>query len=252
MIDYKKKLIIFDLDGTLAESKSPMDVEMSKLLGKLLAKKKVAVISGGSFEQFQKQFLAGLQCDKRLFSNLSLCPTCGASMYIYKEDMWQNVYREELSENEKKRTFEAFYTAFLQAGFFVPETIYGDLIEDRFTQVTFSAYGQKAPLELKSGWDPDQSKRKKIVSFMEKLLPDLEVRIGGSTSIDVTKKGIDKAFGVRKLSDILHIPIKDILFVGDALFPGGNDYSATVTGVDTFAVSGVKDTKKLIQSLVRV
>lgn len=52
-----KKLIVFDLDGTLAESKSPLDAEMAKLLGALLGVVKVAVISGGNWPQFENNCL---------------------------------------------------------------------------------------------------------------------------------------------------------------------------------------------------
>ena len=41
-----KRLIVFDLDGTLAPSKSSLDAEMAALLNKLLGFIKVAVISG--------------------------------------------------------------------------------------------------------------------------------------------------------------------------------------------------------------
>ena len=44
-----KRLIVFDLDGTLAESKSSLDSEMTELLHKLLDIVKVAVISGGDW-----------------------------------------------------------------------------------------------------------------------------------------------------------------------------------------------------------
>jgi len=71
-----KKLIVFDLDGTLAESKSPLDAEMAKLLPVLMGIVKVAVISGGNWPQFEKQVLANLPHDERL-NNLSLLPTCG-------------------------------------------------------------------------------------------------------------------------------------------------------------------------------
>lgn len=68
-----KKLIVFDLDGTLAESKSPLDTEMSTLLGALLGIVKVAVVSGGNWPQFEKQLLSNLPHDAHL-KNLSILP----------------------------------------------------------------------------------------------------------------------------------------------------------------------------------
>jgi hydroxymethylpyrimidine pyrophosphatase-like HAD family hydrolase len=70
------------------------------------------------------------------------------------------------------------------------------------------------------------------------------------TSIDVTKKGIDKAFGVRKICEYLKIPISKAAYVGDALFTGGNDYAARASGVECIEVANVKETKKLIQEIL--
>ena len=78
--------------------------------------------------------------------------------------------------------------------------IWGELIEDRESQITYSALGQQAPLKEKKKWDPDFAKRKKIKAILDWSLPDFSVRLGGSTSIDVTLPGIDKAYGIRKLA----------------------------------------------------
>jgi hydroxymethylpyrimidine pyrophosphatase-like HAD family hydrolase len=87
-----KDLIVFDLDGTLAESKSSLDGEMAALLGTLLGVVKVAVISGGNWPQFEKQLLSNLPRDGRL-KNLSLLPTCGTKFYQY-ESWWEPLYSE--------------------------------------------------------------------------------------------------------------------------------------------------------------
>ena len=90
--------------------------------------------------------------------------------------------------------------------------------------------GQQAPLEEKKKWDPDFTKRKKIKAILT-LCSRVFRPLGGATSIDVTKPGIDKAYGIRKLRDILDIAIAEMIFVGDAMFPGGNDYPAKQAGV---------------------
>jgi phosphomannomutase len=90
-----KKLIVFDLDGTLAESKSSLDAEMSRLLDDLLGILKVAVISGGDWPQFEKQVLSHLPHDKSLV-NLSILPTCGTKFYQYKAD-WKKLYSEDFT-----------------------------------------------------------------------------------------------------------------------------------------------------------
>ena len=74
--------------------------------------------------------------------------------------------------------------------------------------------------------------------------------MGGATSIDITKPGIDKAYGIRKLRDILGIEIKEMIFIGDALFPGGNDHPARETGVVCIQVRDPNETKRVIEAIL--
>jgi len=242
-----KKLIVFDLDGTLAESKSPLDAEMSGLLHDLLGIVKVAVISGGDWPQFEKQLLSNLSSDARLV-NLSLLPTCGTKFFQYAGD-WKKFYSEDFTAAEKEKIISSLNKALGIAGFKV-EKGWGEVIEDRGSQITFSALGQQAPLEEKIKWDADFIKRKKITAILDTLIPEFSVRMGGATSIDVTKSGIDKAYGIRKLRDILGISLKEMIYIGDALFVGGNDYPVEEAGVVCIPVRGPNETKPVTEAII--
>ena len=242
-----KKLIVFDLDGTLAESKSSLDAEMSRLLSDLLAIVKVAVISGGAWPQFEKQVLSHLPHDESLV-NLSILPTCGTQFFRYARG-WEKIYSEDFTANEKEKIVSSLRKAVGEAGYKAEKT-WGEAIEDRGSQITFSALGQQAPLEEKKKWDPDFAKRKKIKVSLDALIPEFSVRLGGATSIDVTKPGIDKAYGIRKLRDVLGISLKEMIFIGDALFPGGNDYPAQQAGVVSVPVQGPHETKRVIETII--
>ncbi|MGB8472706.1 MAG: HAD-IIB family hydrolase [Candidatus Acidiferrum sp.] len=242
-----KKLIVFDLDGTLAESKSALDSEMAALLHNLLAIVKVAIISGGDWPQFEKQLLSNLPHDERLV-NLSLLPTCGTKFFKYAGD-WEKLYSEDFTADEKEKIISSLKKAVAEAGFKV-EKVWGEAIEDRGSQVTFSALGQQAPLKEKDKWDPDYAKRKKIKAILAPLLPGFSVRMGGATSIDVTKPGIDKAYGIKKLRDLLGISLKEMIFIGDALFLGGNDYPAEEAGVVSIPVRGPSETKPVTKAII--
>ena len=243
-----KKLVVFDLDGTLAESKSSLDAEMAALLHDLLGIVKVAVISGGDWPQFEKQVLSHLPHDERL-KNLSLLPTCGTKFYQYEQADWKKLYSEDFTADEREKIISSLKKAIGSRGF-KAEKVWGEVIEDRGSQITFSALGQQAPLEEKEKWDPDFAKRKKIKAILDTLIPEFSVRMGGSTSIDVTKPGIDKAYGIRKLRDILGISIEEMIFVGDALFPGGNDYPAEQAGVVSIRVRDPDETKRVIETII--
>jgi phosphomannomutase len=242
-----KKLVVFDLDGTLAPSKSSLDAEMSSLLHDLLSVVKVAVISGGAWLQFEKQVLSHLPQDERL-ARLSILPTCGTQFFQYTGE-WKRLYAEDFTVDEKEKIVSSLNKAVGTAGFPVERT-WGETIEDRGSQITYSALGQQAPLEEKDKWDSDFAKRKKIKAILDTLIPEFSVRLGGSTSIDVTKPGIDKAYGIRKLRDILGISVKEMIYVGDALFPGGNDYPAEQCGVISIPVQGPSETKRVIEAII--
>ena len=242
-----KSLIVFDLDGTIAESKSSLDAEMSELLSDLLSLVKVAVISGGNWPQFQKQMISNLPNGANL-KNLSLLPTCGTKFYRYNSG-WEQLYSDDFTDEEKEKVISSLQKVVSLSGVSA-EAIFGDLIEDRGSQITFSALGQRAPLDEKKKWDPDFAKRRKMKAFLDNVIPEFSVRLGGTTSIDVTRQGIDKGYGIGKLRDILGVAISDMIFVGDALFPGGNDYPAKQAGVVSIQVRDPNETKRVIEAIV--
>ena len=242
-----KRLIVFDLDGTLAESKASIDTEMGTLLDSLLKIVKVSVISGGAWSQFEKQVLAHLTQDERL-KNLSLLPTCGTKFYKY-DSKWDLLYSEDFTAAEKKKILASLQEA-TETPDLKPTKTWGELIQDRGSQITFSGLGQEAPLEEKKKWDPDFSKRQKIKTLLDKLIPEFSVRLGGATSIDVTQHGIDKAYGIRKLRDVLSIPISEMIFIGDAVFPGGNDYPAKEAGALSIEVKDPHETKRVVEAII--
>jgi phosphomannomutase len=243
-----KKLVVFDLDGTLAESKSAIDAAMANLLTALLGVVRVAIISGGDLPQFQKQLIANLPQDERL-GRLSILPTCGTKFFQYNKGNWDKLYSEDLTDAQRAKISSSLEKAVAATGF-QPKKTWGELIEDRGSQITYSALGQQAPLEEKKDWDPDFAKRKKIKALLDESLSEFSVRLGGATSIDVTLPGIDKAYGIRKLRDILGIAIEDMLYIGDALFPGGNDYPAREAGALCIEVRDPEDTKHVIEAIV--
>lgn len=220
---------------------------MGRLFSTLLGVMRVAVISGGDLPQFKEQLLARLPPEADLHG-LSLLPTCGTRFFRYTDD-WHKLYSEDLTDAQKQKITRALESAVAAAGFAAEKT-WGALVEDRTSQITYSALGQQAPLEAKKTWDPDFEKRKQIKALLDPQLPDFSVRLGGSTSIDVTLPGIDKAYGIRKLRDILGVPISEMLYVGDALFPGGNDAPARETGAVCIQVRDPNETKRVIETLI--
>lgn len=255
-----KKLVAFDLDGTLSDSKSPADPRMLELLGRLLDKLQVCVISGGKFEQFHKQLLNGLKASPDQLKNLHLMPTCGTRYYVYETDTkgWHQVYAEDFTDPQKAKIIAALNKGIDDLGYREPK-IYGECIEDRGSQITFSILGQDIVDELgaegvrlKEEWDADNKKKLELRDYIAPLIPEFEVKVGGLTSIDVTKLGIDKAYGMKKLIELLGITKQEILFIGDRIEEGGNDYPVKLMGIDSLQISHWRETAVAVEAILHV
>jgi len=253
-----KKVLAFDLDGTLAPSKSALPQPVAVLLDELLAVFDVCVISGGKFGQFETQFLDGLASSEERLARLHIMPTCGTQYYRYLNGKWHQEYAEDFTDTEKAKIVGALNQGIDDLGYREP-VVYGEIIEDRGSQITFSALGQDVVAELgdegvrlKERWDPDTTKKNKLRGYVAKLIPEFEVSVGGGTSIDITKPGIDKAYGMQKLMDMLDIEKEDILFFGDRLQEGGNDYPVKQFGIDSLEVSGWEHTVHRLETVLKV
>ena len=243
-----KNIIVFDLDGTLSASKQAIDAEMAQLFVALLNLYSVAVISGGDWPQFERQLLGQLPPSGN-YDKLYLLPTSGTKFYRF-DGVWSQIYADNFSTSERELVLDVLKNAAAEAGF-AGETVWGEQIEDRGSQITFSGLGQEAAPDAKARWDPDIQKRNRLKALLDLQLPDFAVRIGGSTSVDITKPGIDKAYGIAKLATLSGFGLSDMLFIGDALYPGGNDAPVRDAGVATIAVHNIADTKLVIETITK-
>jgi len=243
------RTIVFDLDDTLAPSKSPMEPEMARLMRQLLAVTEVCIISGGAYEQFTAQVLDRLGADVRL-DRLHLMPTCGTTYFRWNQaEGWVQQYKHDLTADQSAHAQTVLEEGARGLGLWEEQT-WGLVIEDRGSQVTFSALGQQAPVEAKKAWDPTGAKKESLRRYAADRLPDLEVRSGGSTSVDITRKGIDKAYGIRSLCEHNGLTLADLVFVGDRLDEGGNDYPVKAMGVECVSVDGWKETAAYVSELL--
>lgn len=244
-----KRLVAFDLDGTLAESKQALDDEMAAILARLSHVADICVISGGDWPQFEKQVASRLPDDTDR-GRFWLMPTTGTKLYRFEAGAWTRKYADLFSDDERAHIIKELRASIDRLGF-TPTQIWGEQIEDRGSQITFSALGQEAPLRPKEEWDPRQEKRRQIQADLQPILPDVSVRIGGATSIDITRAGVDKAYGMERLAEISGIAKTDVLFFGDALYPGGNDAPVRETaGIDSVQVYNIEQTKRALEAVI--
>ena len=249
-------VIVFDLDGTLTESKCDIDNVMVDLLRELLKRHRVAIISGASWDQIVDQVLFDIHIYDETIVRLSVFPTNGAQGYVNQYDpdrgvpKWSQVYSDDIPKEDRKRIIAAFEASFKELNWQHPDCLYGDIIEDRGTQVTFSAIGQEAPIRVKCVYDVDGKKRMELVERLREFLPDFEVKLGGTTSIDVNKKGIDKAYGIQQISKLLRVDEDRMIFIGDSKSLIVNNNPIFKTNVKVYEVYDVEETKQLIRRIL--
>lgn len=248
---FAPRVVSFDLDDTLAPSKSPIDPRIGDLLIRLAERVEVAIISGGQIAQFRAQVVDRLpHAPAETLAHIHLLPTCGTQYYRFDGDELVMLYAQDLTPDEKQRALTAVEEEAKRLGLWETQT-WGDILEDRGSQITFSALGQAAPVDAKKAWDPTGERKSLLRDAVAARVPDLEVRSGGSTSVDITRKGIDKAYGMRRLAEETGVPLDGILFYGDRLDPAGNDYPVLAMGqVECVAVEGWEDTADKLDALL--
>jgi len=250
-----KKILAFDIDGTLTESKTLITPEMADLLKELAKERIVIAIAGGSFKQMETQFLPPFSSDEGMapfIHNFKFLPTSGSQRYEYDipSKTWVLVDKIPLPEEAKVRAIKLLQEVIENPEYGIPPNPVGPIIEDRDTQITFTPNGQQAPVALKLSFDPDRKKREKIKAFLEPQLPEVTILINGTSSIDILPKGFSKAVGLEHYLTEAGFQKQDVLFVGDGLFPGGNDYAVKEAGFDTIAVKNPEETKAIIRSWI--
>ena len=244
-----KKIICFDLDGTLAPSKERLDDGMVELVNQLLEKYYMSVITWWWPDRFQRQIFDYITTDEKLLNKFIACPNCGTKMLRFENGEWNKLYSLDFTPEEKKKILDSMNEV-MDLLSLRPEKTRWDIVEDRWSQITFSALWQNAPLQEKQYWDPDFKKRNVIKAELEKRIPEFSINSGWTTSIDITMKWVDKAFAIKKIMEKNPFKLEDILFIWDAVFPWWNDYPPFTIWTDCIKTNWVEHTKEIIKMLI--
>ena len=240
--------VLFDLDETLSPSFQAIAPSMAVRLSALSTRLPVSIISGAGFERIERDVIA--QLSGADFTNFFIFPNSSAECYSYKDGSWIQEYGLNLTDEERGRI-----TATLQQGErelpdVVSAPLYGRRIVDRGAQIAFTIVGESAPADIKASWDPDRAKRLRIREYLAERLPEFDILTGGASTVDITKRGVNKTCGVLWLAKKLGCPASEMLYVGDALYKWGNDEIVISTGIETRLISGPSETEKVIDELL--
>lgn len=246
------RAVFFDLDNTLADSFTTPSNEMFQKLTELLPRTSIAVVSAASFDRLSTVIVEHLSAE--YFHNLYLFPLNGTAGYQHANDSWNQQYYEELSSADRSLIRVSVIEALEATGIADPAQAKGELFIDRGTMIAFTALGFDAPNEEKVAWDPDRIKRQLLFDYLfghhPELFEHVDVAFGGRTGLDFTRKGVNKAYAVNWLAKNLNSMPSDMLFIGDALYEGGNDAVVIRTGIQTKQVANPKETLEVIKSIL--
>ena len=229
------KHVFFDLDKTLTKSRSSLLPDQQELFEKLCAVKDIIVVTGGSTEQIREQITP--RFDGKYFA---LPQSGNQALDKSGEEFWN----EPLDDSQVSAIME--FIEFLKKYFNIKVRDENDIIENRGAQVSYSVIGFHEDVKKKYAFDPDDKKRQAALAAhpdaLEKLRKKrVDVTPAGTTVFNFIPLGKHKGFNIARFLELKGWEKEECLYVGDALFPGGND--ETVIGViPTHAVKDPNDT----------
>lgn len=245
------KAILFDLDDTLAPPHVPLSVETAQGVARFTAVMPVAVVTAAPFHRIMRDFVDVLPAATNR-ANLYIFSENAAQCRRFDGGSWKIAYGQTIALSERSQIRSAIQQAIDETSALEGVAMYSERILDREAGVTLATLGQKAPQVARQTWDPDQSRRRVLYDAIVKKLPHWHVYIGGLTSIDISREDVSKARAVEWLSEHLQIKPSEMLYIGDALYEGGNDFPAIATGIQTRGTSGPEETLTIIDELLAV
>jgi len=239
------KAVLFDFDDTLAPSFEPPSAEMVSRVSLLIQRMPVAIVTGRDFAWMDRDFLPRVATADHT-ERFYVMPEGAAQCFVWSGRAWKEMYGHSLGEKDRGHIEKVILECVRKTGVLEGLPVFGPQFVHRKAAVAFAALGWQVPRDLRHTWDPGNVRRTALRDSIARELPGFDVLMGGSTTIDVTKKGINKSCGVLWLSEHLRIQPQEMLYVGDTLFPGGNDYVVIPTGVQTRETNGPEQTLSII------
>ena len=223
-----KRLICFDLDGTLTNHRTPLGEENRALLDRLREKYKLLMVGAGACDRIHRQ-MGGYPID--ILGNYGM-------EEVHAEDGGFTTIRKE--ESHPDRDYFVRTVAYLREKYGYTE-YRGEGVEFHATgMVTFPLLGTEALIEDKLAFDPTREKRRVLYPEVLELFPDYTVYIGGSSSFDFSEKRFNKYDAIMAYAAREGYEKDEILYVGDDFGDGGGDSHVRLGGLDYVEITDYK------------
>jgi len=234
-----KEVFVFDVDGTLTESRQPMDPEFKDFMLKFVENRDVFLVTGSdrlkTYEQLGFEFYEA----------------CTGVWQCNGNEFWEGSQRGPKNDFVVDYEFKKFLTNYVNSSRYPIKT--GSHIEERTGMLNFSTIGRGATLQQREEyykWDLKYHERILLCEQINHEYPKLLASLGGQISIDIAPRANNKS----QVADILNKQYDHIHFYGDKMEYGGNDYplatTITIGNMGTaYPVENYKQTWEVLKQL---
>ncbi|MBQ4040775.1 MAG: HAD-IIB family hydrolase [Oscillospiraceae bacterium] len=236
----EKKIIAFDLDGTITQHRTELGDENKAVLEKLAEKYRLMIVGAGVCMIIWKQL-------KNFPIDIIGCYGMQYAKYNHEKQTLELI-RSDKKECDKKSVTDRVDVLRKQFGYteYAGESV--DFHESG--AVTIALLGTKAKIEDKLAFDPTREKRRPIYPTVVEMFPDFNVFVGGSSSFDMAPAPFNKYYALDRFCKEEGYYHEDIVFIGDDYGLGGNDESVYKSDFDFITVDDYRDLAKAVEVLL--
>ena len=206
-----KRIFMFDIDGTLTPPRLPMTEEMVEMFKGFCERNRVILVTGSDMSKIVEQV------PKKIRDLVEGIYTCSGNAYTVGDEI---VYENEFTPPEE---LIALLEDWKNYSHYPVKT--GRHLEHRDGMLNYSTVGRNCTQQQREDyecWDLENGERKILRERILHMFPSLDCAIGGQISIDIYPQGLDKSQSYFRVKG--NNPDHAIIFCGDRLMPGGNDY----------------------------
>jgi phosphomannomutase len=206
-----KRIFMFDIDGTLTPPRLPMTEEMVEMFKGFCERNRVILVTGSDMSKVVEQV------PKEIRDLVEGIYTCSGNAYTVGDNI---IYENEFRPPEE---LIALLEDWKNYSHYPVKT--GEHLEYRDGMLNYSTVGRNCTQQEREDyevWDDKNGERAILRERILNMFPSLDCAIGGQISIDIYPRGLDKSQSYFRVKGAN--PDHAIIFCGDRLMPGGNDY----------------------------
>lgn len=254
---FRLKTYLFDLDGTLSESREKVGEDVAAVLEQLSKESKIGIVSGSGIDFIAEQ-IDGVFSEE-FMQDLMIMPCNGTQRFQWRNGEYECVYSVNMIDELGRVNYADILARLLREQYrFMMDSnasldCTGKFFDYRGSMLNWSPMGRNGNKETRKTfmkYDKENNYRTEVIEGILKYFGSQQIRatvkLGGDTSFDIYPDGWDKTYCLRHVES----DMRDIYFFGDRCFPGGNDYELFKAVGKSCHVKDPADTVRILKSLI--